>query len=124
MSPIAKQDRSRKRIEIILATAEDILLNKGIEEINENISDNNISECSSCNITENQNNSPCSRNPKCNVYFSASRGRKICVPKDSIKIFQNGQGIMGFNDNKFKIIKSSLLSILFKCITLILWFLI
>jgi len=33
MSPIAKQDRSRKRIETILATAEDILLNKGIEEI-------------------------------------------------------------------------------------------
>ena len=33
MSPIAKQDRSRKRIETILAIAEQILINSGVEEI-------------------------------------------------------------------------------------------
>ena len=33
MSPIAKQDRSRKRIETILATAEQILINRGVKEI-------------------------------------------------------------------------------------------
>jgi AcrR family transcriptional regulator len=33
MSPIAKQDRSRKRIEAILATAEKILINSGVKEI-------------------------------------------------------------------------------------------
>ena len=33
MSPIAKQDRSRKRIEAILATAEQILINSGVKEI-------------------------------------------------------------------------------------------
>ena len=33
MSPIAKQDRSRKRIETILATAEQILINSGVKEI-------------------------------------------------------------------------------------------
>ena len=33
MSPIAKQDRSKKRIETILATAEQILINSGVKEI-------------------------------------------------------------------------------------------
>ena len=33
MSPIAKQDRSRKRIETILATADQILINSGVKEI-------------------------------------------------------------------------------------------
>lgn len=81
------------------------LRNKGIEEINENIPANIMSKCSSYNITENQNNYPCIQNTNCNVYFSASRGRKICVPKNSIKNFKNGQGILGFNNNKFNIIK-------------------
>lgn len=79
--------------------------NKGIEGINENIPANIISKCSSYNITKNQNNSSCIENTNCNVYFSASRDRKICVPKNSIKNFKNGQGILGFNNNKFNIIK-------------------
>jgi hypothetical protein len=89
------------------------LRNKGIEGINENIPANIISKCSSYNITENQNNSSCIANTNCNTYFSASRGRKKCVPKNSIKNFTNKQGIMSFNNNKFKIIKIIKLSLPF-----------
>jgi hypothetical protein len=78
---------------------------KGINSINTNVENNIISECNSHLSTNTLlNNNNCNKTSKCERYYSGSKQKHLCVPKNSIKNFRIGQGIMGFDNNPFKII--------------------
>lgn len=78
---------------------------KGINSINTNVENNIISECNSHLPTNTLlNNNNCGKTSKCNRYYSDSKKTHLCVPKNSIKNFRIGQGIMGFDNNPFQVI--------------------